>query len=61
MADIIVVTPEGRTWVIKHNDGILGYARGRDEARRIARSLVEWIEAQGRSVELRVEDQVLSG
>lgn len=56
MVDVIVVSLERRSWVIKHNNSVLGYVLGRDEAARIASGLVEWIQGQGRAAELRIDD-----
>lgn len=56
MTDVIAIAREGRTWVIKHNDGVLGHARGRDEASRVAQVLIDWMRDEGRSPELRILD-----
>ncbi len=56
MSDTIVVAPEGRTWIIKHNDGVIGHVSGREEAKRLADGLVDWLRDQGRAAELRVLD-----
>jgi hypothetical protein len=52
----ITVTParDGR-WAVKHGDGFLGVAGGEQDAIGVGRELVEWLSAQGRPAELRIE------
>ena len=56
MADAIAISPEGRSWAIKHNGGYLGYADTHDQALVIAKDLVTWLKGQGRSPDLLVPD-----
>lgn len=56
MADAIAISPEGRSWAIKHNGGYLGYADTEDQALVIAKDLVAWLEGQGRSPALLVRE-----
>jgi len=56
MADAIAISPEGRSWAIKHNGGYLGYAETEDQALVIAKDLVAWLEGQGRSPHLLVRE-----
>ena len=56
MADAIAISPEGRSWAVKHNGGYLGYAETEDQARMIAQDLVVWLKGQGRSPDLLVAD-----
>jgi hypothetical protein len=46
--------PDG--WVVKHNGGVLGYARSRSEAVTIAKDLLSWINEQGRAGDLQVDE-----
>ena len=46
--------PDG--WVVRHNGGVLGYARSRTEAVSLAQDLLSWINAQGREGDLQVDD-----
>ncbi|MFZ5719283.1 MAG: hypothetical protein ACOY5Y_07435 [Pseudomonadota bacterium] len=44
------VVPEGRSWLIKHNRGVLGRVSDKAEAIQIAIGLAAWCEAEGRLV-----------
>jgi hypothetical protein len=46
--------PPRRVWAIRHNGGILGYAKSRAEAEAIVRDLQDWIEREGGRGELDV-------
>jgi len=60
MPDVIAIAREGRTWIVKHNDGVLGHAGGPDEARRVAQILIDWLKDEGRSPELRIFDDAMA-
>ncbi|MDP3314899.1 MAG: hypothetical protein Q8M47_02395 [Devosia sp.] len=49
------VAPEGRSWLIRHNQGVLGRVAHRDEAMQIATELAAWCKSQGRLVSFRAE------
>lgn len=57
MTEFIRLTPAGPSWAIRHNDGFLGYARTREEAVVIGHELVSWLEGQGRSAALAIDDK----
>jgi hypothetical protein len=42
-------------WAVKHGEGYLGVANGREEAMAIGRGLVDWLVEHGREAELYVE------
>jgi hypothetical protein len=46
--------PDG--WAVKHNGGVLGYARSRTEAVTIAKDLLSWVNEQGRAGDLEVDE-----
>ena len=43
-------------WVVRHNGGVLGYARSRTEAVAIAQDLLTWLREQGRAGDLKVDE-----
>lgn len=49
------VAPEGRSWLIKHNRGVLGRVGDKAEAIQIAGGLAAWCKAQGRLVSFQPE------
>lgn len=49
------VAPEGRSWLIKPNRGVLGRVADEVEAIQIASGLAAWCEAQGRLVSFQPE------
>lgn len=57
MTEFIRLTPTGSVWAIKHGDGFLGYAHTREEASLIGQELVSWLNGQGRSAALAIDDQ----
>ena len=46
------VAPEGRSWLIKHNRGVLGRVSDKAEAIQIAIGLAAWCESEGRLVSI---------
>lgn len=47
---VLEVEAEGRTWLVKHNRGVLGRVADRDEAIQLATGLAAWCRSQGRLV-----------
>ena len=52
---LLEVAPEGRSWLIKHNRGVLGRVAEKAEAIQIAAGLAAWCKAQGRLVSFQPE------
>lgn len=50
------VSREMDGWAIKHNGGVLGYARTRSEAVATAQDLRDWVRSQGGRAEFRIEE-----
>ncbi|MCR5874618.1 hypothetical protein LRS10_10830 [Phenylobacterium sp. J426] len=57
MVDTISISPEGLRWAVKHNGGVLGFAETEQEALGVARSLLGWLDEQGRLGELVTESR----
>lgn len=49
---LFAVAPEGRSWLIKHNRGVLGRVSDKAEAIQIAIGLAAWCESEGRLVSI---------
>jgi hypothetical protein len=43
---------QGKAWAVKHNGGVLGYAKSEAEALAVARAILEWLDGEGRPAEL---------
>lgn len=54
-ATVFEVAPEGRSWLIKHNRGVLGRVADKAEAVQIASGLAAWCQSQGRLVSFQAE------
>ena len=55
MLDTISIVEDGRRWAVKHNGGFLGFASSEGEALSVARSLLQWLDSEGRAGELITE------
>lgn len=47
--EAVTIAPDGQRWAIQHGGSVLGHATTRAEALNIGRSLVEWLQSEGRS------------
>ena len=57
MIDTISISPAGVQWAVKHNGGVLGFAATEGEALTVARSLLAWLDQEGRLGELITESR----
>lgn len=48
MMEAVTIAPDGQRWAIQHGGSVLGHATSRAEALNIGRSLVDWLESEGR-------------
>ena len=48
MMEAVTIAPDGQRWAIQHGGSILGHAASRAEALNIGRSLVDWLQSEGR-------------
>lgn len=51
----LTVPRHGAGWAVKHNGGFVGHLHSRAEAIAIARQLGDWVAADGRAAELKIE------
>ena len=49
MMEAVTIAPDGQRWAIQHGGSVLGHATSRAEALNIGRSLVDWLESEGRA------------
>ena len=52
MLDTVAIVDQGKAWAVKHNGGVLGYAKSEAEALAVARAILEWLDGEGRPAEL---------
>ena len=52
---LLEVEAEGRTWLVKHNRGVLGRVADKDEAIQLASGLAAWCRSQGRLVSFQAD------
>lgn len=52
---LLKVEAEGRSWLVKHNSGVLGRVADRDEAIQLASGLAAWCRSQGRLVSFQAD------
>lgn len=48
MMEAVTIAPDGPRWAIQHGGSVLGHAASRAEALNIGRSLVDWLQSEGR-------------